>query len=290
MTAVDAGSAAVAAGTEIPLWPGAAPGSEGMTAPELVEPTTAERDHIRVSRIHKPSLTVFLAPPATATGAAVIVAPGGAHRWLSMDIEGYHVAEYLTSIGVATFVLKYRLAREEDSPYQVEVHALQDAQRAIRLVRSRASEWGVDPARVVMLGFSAGARVTALAATRFDAGRPDAADPVERQSARPDGQALIYGGAAGGIPTFAPDTPPAFLLGAADDRLGGESLPKLYLALREAGVSAELHLYASGGHGFGIRKPPKPFPSAATWQYRFVDWLADRGLLRGDGAPAGAAS
>jgi acetyl esterase/lipase len=271
---------APAFGTEIPLWPDGAPGSEGVTSPEIVEPPQDERDHVRVRNVHTPSLTVFLAPKETATGAAMIVAPGGGHRWLSIDIEGYHVAEYLNSIGVSTFVLKYRLAREEGSPYQVEVHALQDAQRAIRLVRSRAAEWGVDPARLGMIGFSAGAQLTVLAATHFDDGQPDATDPVERQSSRPDFQALIYGGGRQ-LDTlrFTAQTPPAFLLGADDDRLVSEHLPHLYLALKQAGVPVELHIYVSGGHGFGMRKPPKPVPSASTWQLRLADWLADRGLL-----------
>lgn len=278
MALVDAGSRAVAAGTEIPLWPGEAPGSEGQTAPEIVSPAGAERDHTLVSRIHRPSLTVFPASPESATGAAAIIAPGGGHRYLAIDIEGYHVAEYLTSIGVTAFVLKYRLAREEGSPYQVEAHALQDAQRALRLVRSRAAEFSVDPARVVMIGFSAGAQVTALAGTRFDQGDPSSPDPVERQSSRPDLQALIYGGHPDTL-TITAAAPPVFLLGAADDRLVGERLPHLYLAYTQAGVPAELHIYVDGGHGFGIRKPPKPLPSTSTWQLRLGDWLTDRGAL-----------
>jgi endo-1,4-beta-xylanase len=267
-------------GTEIPLWPAGAPGSAGMTSPEIVEPANETVDHIRLRSIHNPSLTTFLAPPETATGTAVIVAPGGGHRWLSMDIEGYNVAEYLNSIGVSAFPLKYRLAREDGSPYEVETHALQDAQRAIRLVRSRAAAWGVDPARVVMMGFSAGAQLTVLAATRFDAGEPAADDPVERQSSRPDYQALIYGGGRQlETLTFTAQTPPAFILGADDDRLVSEHLPRLYLALKAAGVPAELHIYVDGGHGFGIRKPPRPLPSTSTWQRRLRDWLGDRGLL-----------
>lgn len=279
MTLVEAEVRAIAAGTEIPLWPGEAPGSEGQTDPEIVSPASAERDHTLVWRIHRPSLTVFPAPREVATGAAAIIAPGGGHRYLAMDIEGYHVAEYLTSIGVTAFVLKYRLAREEGSSYQVEVHALQDAQRAIRLVRSRAAEFGVDPARVLMMGFSAGAQVTGLAGTRFDHGNPASSDPVERQSSRPDLHALIYGGHPDTL-TITAETPPVFLLGAADDRLVGERLPHLYLAYKQAGVPVELHIYVDGGHGFGIRKPPKPLPSASTWQLRLGDWLADRGALR----------
>lgn len=277
--AVDPAVAPPAIG-EVSLWPHGAPGSEGLTAAEMVEGPTAEHDNTRVWRIHHPSLTPYLAPRETATGAAMIVAPGGGHRYLSIDTEGYWVAEYLASIGVSAFVLKYRLAREEGSTYEVERHALADAQRAVRLVRSRADEWGIDAARVGMIGFSAGAAVTVLAATRFDAGDPNDADPIERHSSRPDFQALIYGGGRQ-LETlrFTAETPPAFLLGADDDRLVSEHAPQLYLALKQAGVPAELHIYASGGHGFGLRRKPKPVPSATTWHLRLTDWLADRGVL-----------
>jgi len=266
--------------SEILLWPGGAPGSEGMAAPEILDPPGEHTDHYRLRSVHRPSITAYLAPPEIATGAAIVIAPGGGHRWLAIDTEGYFVAEYLNTIGVSAFVLKYRLAREEGSPYQVEVHALQDAQRAIRLVRHRAAEWGIDTTRVGIMGFSAGAAVTLLAATRYDFGDPAAADPIERQSSRPDFQAPIYGGARQ-LDTyrFTAQTPPAFLLGAADDALVGETLPHLYLALKQAGVPVELHLYASGGHGFGIRKVPQPNPCATTWHLRFAEWLADRGLL-----------
>jgi len=268
-----------APGWELPLWPSGAPGSEGQTDAEIVEPPNQEHDYLRLSNVHNPSLTVFLAPPDKATGAAMIVAPGGGHQILAMDIEGYHVAEFLNSIGVAAFVLKYRLGRAKGSPYKPEVHALADGLRAVRLVRHRAEEWGVDAARIGMMGFSAGAHVTQMTCTGFDAGDPAAAAPVERRSSRPDFPGLSYGGGWPRIPTYNAQTPPTFLLGADDDPIITDRLPKLYLALKKAGVSAELHIYASGGHGFGIRKPPAPHPSAATWQLRLADWLADRGLL-----------
>lgn len=265
---------------EILLWPDGAPGSEDMTAPEILDPPGEHSDHYRLRSVHRPSITAYLAPPALATGTAIIIAPGGGHRWLAIDTEGYFVAEYLNRIGISAFVLKYRLAREEGSPYSVEVHALQDAQRAIRLVRHRATEWGIDTARVGIMGFSAGAGVTLLAATRSDAGDPAAPDPIDRHSSRPAFQAPIYGGTRQ-LDTlrFTGETPPAFLLGAADDGLVGDTLPQLYLALKQAGVPVELHLYASGGHGFGIRKVPQPNPCATTWHLRFADWLADRGFL-----------
>jgi len=265
---------------EILLWPDGAPGSEGMKGLEVLDSPGEQSDHYRIRSVHRPSITAYIAPPEIASGAAIVVAPGGGHRHLAIDIGGYFVDEYRNSIGVSAFVLKYRLAREEGSPYTVEEHALWDAQRAIRLVRHRAAEWGVDAARVGFMGFSAGASLTVLAATHYDAGNPTAADPVDRHSSRPDFQVPIYGGSrqADALPITA-DTPPAFLLGAADDGLVGDTLPHLYLALKRAAVSVELHLYATGGHGFGLRRVPKPNPCATTWHLRLTDWLGNRGFL-----------
>lgn len=263
---------------EIPLWPEGAPGSEEMTSAEIIEPPNAEHNYLKATNIHNPSLTVFQAPKETAKGAAMIVAPGGGHRFLALDYEGFFVAEYLNSIGIAAFVLKYRLAREDNSPYQVKVHPLADANRAVRLIRSRAGEWGIDPNRVGMMGFSAGANVTAMASSSYDAGNPASPDPIERFSSRPDAQVLIYGG-GWDIPEYTADTPPTFILGANDDKLVADTLPRLYLALKKAGAPTELHIYADGGHGFGIQRPPKPFVSATTWQLRLADWLGGQGLL-----------
>jgi endo-1,4-beta-xylanase len=178
---------------EIPLWANGAPGSEGKTAREVDEPPNKDHGYLKVTGVHNPSLTVFLPPRETATGAAMVIAPGGGHQFLNFDQEGTYVAEYLNSIGVAGFVLKYRLAREPGSTYKVD-DAVADAERAIRVIRSRAEEWHVNPGRVGMMGFSAGGEVAALASTRFDAGKTESADPIERQSSRPDFDALIYPG------------------------------------------------------------------------------------------------
>ena len=269
-------------GSEIRLWPAGAPGSEGTASrgAEIVAPLVQDQRVIAISNIHNPSLLAYLVPQDSATGAAMIVAPGGGHRFLSINTEGSNVAEYLNSIGVSAFVLKYRLGHEPGSPYQPEVHALLDAQRAIRLVRSRAAEFGIDPARVGIMGFSAGAHVAVMAATHYDAGQPEATDSIERQGCRPDFQALIYGGAWPAVPTFTPNTPPTFLLGTDDDPLiPSATMAQLYLALKEEDVPAELHIYATGGHGFGLRNPPAPHPSTRSWQVRLGDWLGDRGLL-----------
>jgi acetyl esterase/lipase len=266
---------------EVRLWPGVAPGSEGITAKEIVEPPNDKHNYLKVWSIHAPSITVFLPPKEKATGAAVIIAPGGAHQFLAFDIEGINVANYLTSIGVSAFVLKYRLAREEGSPYKVEVHPLLDAQRAIRLVRSRAREWYVDPKRIGIMGFSAGGAVAAMAATRYDNGKPDDSDPVERLGSRPDFQILIYPGIRAETLTITKDTPPAFLLCADNDRNPSITVGSLYMALKKEGVPTEVHVYASGGHGFGIRVNPRPNPIASTWFLRLRDWMSDRKLLSG---------
>jgi acetyl esterase/lipase len=262
----------------VPLWPNGAPGSEGQTSKEIVtqrgEPGVS---FPVVSNIHNPTITVYLPPKKKATGAAIIILPGGAHRFLSIDHEGYDVARWFSERGIASFVLKYRLAKSEGSSYTVEVHALQDAQRAIRLVRSRAQEWGVDPARVGIMGFSAGGEVAALAATHYDAGSEGATDLVERQKSRPDFQVLIYPGTAKEM-KVTKDTPPTFLACAYDDRpTMSEYIATLFLALKKAEVPAELHIYSSGGHGFGIRKGLHPI---SAWPSRLHEWLADRQFLR----------
>ncbi len=267
-------------GESVPLWANGAPGSEALRdKKEVITPPSGPHDSVKVSTIHNPSLLVYLPPNEKATGAAMIVAPGGGHRFLSIDTEGTNVAEWLNSIGVAAFVLKYRLAREEGSPYKVEVDPYADAQRSIRMIRARAKEWGVDAARVGIMGFSAGGEVAVLASTKFDAGKPDAADPIERQSSRPDFQILIYPGIQADKVEVSKDTPPTFLLCADNDKGPSTAIPAVYLALKKAGVPAELHVYASGGHGFGYQPGDnRPNVIYATWVARLQDWMADVGM------------
>src|SRR5688500_5852501 len=164
---------------EIPLWPGGAPGSEGKPATEVE--TTSASGEVSVSGIHTPSSTPYIPAKDKATGLAILVIPGGGHRLLAITHEGYNVAEWLRDRGIAAFVLKHRLAREAGSTYKIEVEAFADTKRALRLIRSRAAEWGIDPARVGAIGFSAGGELVSMASTRVETADAGAADPIERQ-------------------------------------------------------------------------------------------------------------
>jgi acetyl esterase/lipase len=261
---------------EIRLWPGGAPGSEGKSAGEIVVKSSGGDRSI--SSIHNPSLTPYLPAKDTATGCAVLVIPGGGHRVLAIDHEGYNVARWLSEHGIAAFVLKYRLARETNSTYTIETHALADTQRALRFVRSRAQEWHINPARVGVMGFSAGGELAARASMSFDNGKPDASDLVDRQGSKPDFQALIYPGTSGIIePTK--ESPPVFLACGYKDRKDiSEGLASVYLKFKQVRVPAELHIFADAGHGFGLRASnPKP---VADWIVRFQEWLDASGFLK----------
>lgn len=253
------------------LWPNGAPGSPVGVSDEKIRVT--ERGEHVVSNVHAPTVTVYLPVHEKRTGAAVVVIPGGGHTELWMDHEGYRVAEFLANHGIAAFVLKYRLARAPGSTYSVEKHALADVQRAVRLVRSQAAQWQIDPRHVGVMGFSAGGELAALAASRYDGGAPDSADPVERRSSRPSFQALLYPAIPSGL-KFLPESPAAFLLGGAEDQPAiSQGLAELYLALRRAGGHAELHIYEGVGHGFGLRADNTG--PVADWPQRFLDWLSE---------------
>jgi endo-1,4-beta-xylanase len=257
----------------IPLWPKGAPGSEAR-ADEAEEVVGAN-----VCNVHNPTLTPYVPDADKSSGTAVIICPGGGHSKLCLGHEGYALAEWFRDRGIAAFVLKYRLAREKGSTYTVQDHAMADTRRAIRLVRSRAGEWHLKPDRIGILGFSAGGELAAYAAMKNDPGNKDAADPVERQSSRPDFQGLIYPGSSG---TFKvePGMPPVFLAAGYNDRPDiSEGLATVYLKYKAAKVPAELHLYANAGHGFGYRPDARP-SAAARWPERFTEWLRDSGLLK----------
>jgi len=261
---------------EIPLWPGEAPGSEGKTAKEVVAISASGEQS--VSSIHHPSITPYLPSAEKATRTAILVIPGGGHRNLAITHEGYNVAQWLSERGIAAFVLKHRLARETNSTYKIEVESFADTQRAMRLIRSRAQEWNIDPARLGAIGFSAGGELVNMACARFDSGKADATDPIERQNSKPDFQALIYPGRSGDIePTK--DSPPVFLACSYTDRKDiSEGLAEAYLRFKRVGVPAELHIYSTGGHGFGLRA--SNHRPVGAWATRFEEWLADSGFLR----------
>jgi endo-1,4-beta-xylanase len=261
-------------GEEIRLWPSGAPGSEGETASEVFKGDARLPSNFSV--VHYPSIYVFLPPKDKASGMAVVVAPGGGHSQLVIDKEGWEIAGFLNRNGIAAFVLKYRLARAPGSHYTVEGNALADAARAMRTVRSRAAEWGVDPARIGIVGFSAGGEVAALIETRFDAGNATATDAIDRAGSRPDFAAVVYPGYRPGTITVPKDAPPTFLVCADDDRSHVVTTVNLYLDLQKQQVPAEMHIYGSGGHGFGLRsKLP-----VGNWPDRLLDWMRDRKLLQ----------
>ena len=261
---------------EILLWPNGAPGSEGKTG-EAATRVTEQGERV-VSHVHKPALSVYLPAADKATGTAVIIAPGGGHRELWTDHEGHNLAKWLKERGIAACVLKYRLAEEADSSYTVDDHALADLQRSIRLVRSRAKAWNIDPARVGVLGFSAGGELVALAGMRFDAGQADSDDLVERQNCRPDFQALIYPGRSRRYEPHQ-DSPPVFIVCGNQDRPDiSKGMATVYLKFKEVGVPAELHIYANAGHGFGVRDRNQG--AVAQWPARFEEWLVDQNFVQ----------
>ena len=267
---------AVAQNPVIVLWPNGAPGSEGKTRKEKVR-IYENSEHI-FSNVHQPSITVYLPAKDKSTGAGVVVIPGGGHREIWMDHEGYNVAQWLSDHGVAAFILKYRLAKEDGSTYTIEGTELKDVQRAIRLVRNHAQEWSVDKERIGVIGFSAGGELAALASTRFDSGSPNSTDSIERESSKPNFQGLIYPGLPHDM-NLSAQTPPAFLACGEDDRPEiSKGVPELYLNMKAAGISAELHVYAHTGHGFGVRANNPP--PVSGWMQNFFDWMGILGMLK----------
>jgi len=264
------------------LWPEGAPGALG------------DRD------IDKPTLAVYLPQAHKATGVGLVVCPGGDYWEINLEREGHEVARWLAEVGIAAFVLRYRLAPSYHHPSQ-----LQDGRRAIRVVRARAAEWGVDPARVGIMGFSAGGHLAGAVATHFSDGNPQAEDPIARVSSRPDFMVLAYPVVSlNSRYTHAPSrehllgdqkpserkldslsnekqvttgTPPTFIVHAGDDKVvPPENSVLLYIALRRVGVGAEMHLYERGGHGFGLGLG---HPVVGDWTERWLAWMRARGLL-----------
>ena len=269
------------------VWPGLPPGDK----PNLGEEKHEAGAMIR-GVVSTPTLAVYRPAKDKDTGAAVLVCPGGGFFQLSMGHEGADVATWLTTIGVTGVVLKYRIPEREGMAKSLP--ASQDAQRAMSIIRSKAAEWGIDAQRIGILGFSAGGQVAANLITGFGKRMYEAIDEVDRAPTRPDFAVVIYPGGilqrANGAeaPALNPeiqvtkDAPPTFLTISHDDRGGSEQAVYLYLALKRAGVPAELHVWGEGGHGYGIRPGSAPH---TTWPTRVADWMAFRGLLK----PADAA-
>ncbi len=268
----------------IPLWPGDPPGSEDWNQQEQETFAPPPISFRSVRNATQPTLTAFLPHPSKASGTAAIICPGGGFHALAIDHEGIDVARWLNARGVAAFVLKYRLlateVRDEDFERQFQENlsdrnkirevtkqigplAIADGQQAVKIVRQRASEWSLAPNRIGIMGFSAGGRVTAGVALEYDA------------QSRPNFAAPIYGALWEDI-TVPADAPPLFMALANDDELAVEPGLALYSAWRAAGHPVELHIYAQGGHGFGMRKQGLP---ADHWIDRFGEWLAVQGLL-----------
>jgi acetyl esterase/lipase len=254
----------------IHLWPHGAPGFESRK--DIPEAGTSST----IKSVDNPSLTVFLPPKEKANGAAMIVCPGGGFFQLSFDLEGTDAARFLNSNGVAAFVLKYRLPRVTNSVYTME-SPHQDGLRAMRYVRSHATDWGIDPHRIGMMGFSAGGEVISMTAFGDTAGITNAPDPIDQTDARPDYIIEIYPG-GGGIPQALPtNAPPAFLL-VADDDDHTASVLKLFTLYRAAKIPVEVHVFTKGRHAFGMGSRSR-LATIKEWPERLADWMGDNNIL-----------
>lgn len=298
VSATSAAAQAAGAPEVVALWPEGVPRAMPNAGPEILEEG-------RLRNVHNPTLTVYPAPADRRTGTAVIICPGGAYRRLAIEHEGTATAQWLNGLGVSAFVLKYRLV-EYGHPAP-----LQDVLRAVRLVRTYASRWNTDPGRIGVLGFSAGGHLASTAGVLFDAPEGRTGAELDGVSARPDFLVLIYPvivtdgpyahkGSVSSLLGKSPpadliarlsterqvtkDTPPTFLVhGGTDETVPPENSVLFYRALRKAGVPAEMHLYQTGPHGFGLQPDNGPI---SEWPTRCAEWLAARGMLpRPAGAP-----
>ncbi len=276
----------------LPLWPNGAPGSPPNPAPE-VDTTTAKdnliagKPLIRLGNVSSPTLTLYT--PRSNTGAAVVVFPGGGYRILAIDLEGTEVCDWLNSAGITCVLVKYRVPGS--GPYPKSPAALQDAQRALGVVRAHAGEWHIDPRRIGVLGFSAGGHLAAALSTHFDHRLYDPIDAADGLSCHPDFAVIVYPGyLALADQNFAPNpdiqvteqTPPSFIVQAEDDPVHVENAVVYFLALKNAKVPAELHIYAAGGHGYGLRRTALP---VTTWPVSVEAWLRTLKILPGAAGP-----
>jgi acetyl esterase/lipase len=265
----------------LPVWPGVAPGESANLPPEA--DTTTAKDHliagrpaVRIGNVSAPTITVYK-PKGKNTGAAVMVFPGGGYRILAIDLEGTEVCDWLNSAGVTCVLLKYRVP--DSGPYPKSSAALQDAQRAMGLVRLHATEWGIDPHRIGVLGFSAGGHLSAAISNHYAQRSYEPIDAADKLSCRPDFAVLVYPAyltlekqdfALNPYVHPTVDTPPTFIVQAEDDPVHVENAAVYFLALKNAKVPAELHIYAQGGHGYGLRRTELPVTS---WPQAVETWL-----------------
>ncbi len=274
----------------IPVWPGRPPGETKQLPPEEDvfqedDPLVGGRRIIKLTNVSRPTLSVYRPPAGRDTGAAVIICPGGGHHILAFDHEGTEVAQWLNTFGVSGIVLKYRVpTRTPDRRWEA---AVQDAQRAVRVVRARAADWKIDPQRIGILGFSAGGETAGLTAILHSQRQYPTQDDIDRIDGRPNFAVLVY--PAGFCDSDRPwqlsrpfpideSTPPMFFVHAFDDEVPVSNSVLLFRELKKHGVAAELHAYASGGHGFGMRQTGHP---CDRWPDRCQEWLTDQGWLKG---------
>jgi acetyl esterase/lipase len=280
----------------IDLWPGKPPGDVGITGEEkFIQLKTKDGKPYQpggqptkwLTNVTKPALFVYRPAKDKDTGVAMLICPGGGYHNLGWDIEGEEVAGWLNSIGITGIILKYRCPRRPGDVKGVPpIGPLKDAQRAVSLVRGKAKEWGVDPQKIGMVGFSAGGHLAAATAMNFDKRAYEPIDDVDKISCRPDFAIPLYSGYLVGNDNdilsadmrVSKGTPPILLIHASDDDVSKvENSVVLYLALKKAGATAELHVYATGGHGFGVRKVGHP---CQGWTERCTDWLRSQGFLK----------
>lgn len=278
---------AAAEPTSMALWPGTPPGEihSARAKPETAvfgNRLVAGKKILRVSNVSKPDITIYGPVPAAPRGPAVVVCPGGGYQILAVNLEGTEVCAWLRSIGVTAILLKYRVPpRKGEVPY---LAPLQDVQRALSLARLHASEWHLDPNRIGIIGFSAGGDLAALASTRYNHRAYSPVDEADQMSCRPDFALLIYPGLLAGKTawklapelTVTSNTPPSFLVQTEDDPVHVENSLDYYLALKKAGVPTEMHLYAKGGHGYGLRATARP---VSGWPKLAEVWLRGTGVL-----------